>query len=116
MAALESPSPGVRLEVIVGPERPLFLPSAGTLRLFEMAREIGAGLGLDIKGRVAGGGSDGNFTGGLGIATLDGIGVAGAGPHTHGECLDIGTLAARAQLIGTLIRRIAGGGRAILSG
>jgi glutamate carboxypeptidase len=40
MAALESPSPGVRLEVIAGPERPLFLPSAGTMRLFAMAGRI----------------------------------------------------------------------------
>lgn len=110
MAGLESPSPGVRLEVIAGPERPLFLPSAGTMRLFEMAREIGAGLGITLKGRVSGGGSDGNFTGALGIPTLDGIGVQGSGPHTHDECLEIGSLAARAELIAALIRTIAAGG------
>lgn len=109
MAGLSSPSPGVRLEVIPGPERPLFLPSSGTKRLFDMAQQIGSGLGLEIRGRIAGGGSDGNFTGALGVPTLDGIGVAGQGPHTHGECLDITTLAARASLIETLIRRIAAG-------
>lgn len=109
MAGLRSPSPGVRLEVIAGPERPLFLPSDGTRRLFSLAQEIGAELGLEIKGRVSGGGSDGNFTGALGVPTLDGLGVAGKGPHTHGECLEIATLAARAELIGRMIRRIAAG-------
>ncbi|MEZ5783731.1 MAG: M20 family metallopeptidase [Rhizobiaceae bacterium] len=109
MAELESPSPGVRLEVEPGVERPLFLPSEGTMALFESAREIAADLGLTLTGRVAGGGSDGNFTGALGIPTLDGIGVAGQGPHTLDECLEIATLAARCELIGRLIRKIAAG-------
>ena len=109
MTELESPSPGVRLEVEPGPERPLFLPSDGTMALFSAAQGIAADLGLTLTGRVSGGGSDGNFTGALGVPTLDGLGVAGKGPHTHGECLDISTLAARSELIGRLIRKIAAG-------
>jgi len=109
MAELESPAPGVKLEVTRGPERPLFLPSDGTRRLLAMAQQIGAGLGLTINGRVVGGGSDGNFTGALGVPTLDGLGVSGRGPHTHGEYVDIDSLAARAELIGAMIERIAAG-------
>lgn len=109
MASLKSPMAGVRLEVIPGPVRPLFLPSDGTMQLYRLAQEIGAELGLVVTGRVSGGGSDGNFTGALGIPTLDGIGVAGSGPHTSEECLDIHTLALRAQMLGKLIRRIADG-------
>src|SRR5690606_38081581 len=107
MAELESPSPGVRLEVETGPERPLFLPGTGTMSLFATAQQIAADLGLTLTGRVSGGGSDGNFTGALGIPTLDGIGVAGKGPHTHDEHLEIDTLAVRSLVIEQLIRAIA---------
>ncbi len=93
----------VKVDVKEGPKRPLFLPSDGTMRLFEQARVIASGLGIDLKGRVSGGGSDGNFTGALNIPTLDGIGVAGQGPHTFGECLEIDTLADRAALIRSLL-------------
>ena len=97
----------VTVDVTTGPKRPLFLPSEGTMRMFEHAREIGSALGLDLKGRVSGGGSDGNFTGALGVPTLDGIGVAGEGPHTLGECLEIDTLAPRTELIRSLLLRLA---------
>lgn len=109
MSRLESPYAGTTVEVIPGPERPLFLPSAGTTALFSLAQSIGAELGLTLKGRISGGGSDGNFTGALGIPTLDGLGVAGHGPHTQAECLDIGSLAQRAELLQQLITRIARG-------
>lgn len=109
MAELESPSPGVRLEVETGPERPLFLPATGTMSLFATAQQIAADLGLALTGRLSGGGSDGNFTGALGIPTLDGIGVAGKGPHTHDEHLEIDTLAVRSLVIEQLISAIADG-------
>jgi len=106
MADLGRQVPEVRVEVAPGPERPLFLPSDGTRCLFAAAQKIAGGLGLSLKARAAGGGSDGNFTCALGVPTLDGIGVAGRGPHTHGECLEISTLGVRAHLIGSLIRQI----------
>jgi glutamate carboxypeptidase len=74
--------------------------------MFEQAREIASGLGIDLKGRVSGGGSDGNFTGALNVPTLDGIGVAGQGPHTLGEFLEIDTLADRADLIRSLLLKL----------
>jgi glutamate carboxypeptidase len=53
-----------------------------------------------VKGeRVAGGGSDGNFTGALGIPTLDGLGVIGDGPHTHDEHLLVSCLVPRTRLL-----------------
>ena len=45
-------------------------------------------------------------SGALGGPTLDGIGVAGEGPHTHGACLEIDTLAARSELLRRLILRL----------
>ncbi|MBX9453229.1 MAG: M20/M25/M40 family metallo-hydrolase [Mesorhizobium sp.] len=96
----------LHVEVSAGPMRPLFLPGDGTKLLFDQAREIATDLGIDLTGRVAGGGSDGNFTGALGVPTLDGIGVAEGGPHTHGEYVEIDTLAPRAEIIRRLLLRL----------
>lgn len=101
-------TPDVGVEVVTGPQRPLFLPSEGTMWMLEQARTIGAEIGLSIGGRISGGGSDGNFTGALAVPTLDGIGVAGGGPHTRGEHLEIDTLARRAELLRRMILRLSG--------
>ena len=103
MASLRSPDEGVRLEVIKGAERPLFQASEGTLKLFELARSTAAELGLSLEHGQFGGGSDGNFTGALGIPTLDGLGVVGAGAHTHDEHLVISELATRARIFAGLL-------------
>ncbi len=97
----------MQVEVLPGPSRPLFLPNSGTKKLFAMAQEIASALDIDLKGRIAGGGSDGNFTGALGVPTLDGIGVAGGGPHTHGEYVELDSLAKRAEILRSLILKIA---------
>ena len=51
----------------------------------------------------AGGGSDGNFTGALGITTLDGLGVQGAMAHTLEEHVLIDSLVPRAKLMAGLL-------------
>jgi hypothetical protein len=71
--------------------------------LYETARRIGAGIGLTLNPQSAGGGSDGNFTGALGIATLDGLGVQGAGGHTLDEHILVESLAARGRLMAGLL-------------
>ncbi|MBT6095641.1 MAG: M20/M25/M40 family metallo-hydrolase, partial [Rhodospirillaceae bacterium] len=50
-----------------------------------------------------GGGSDGNFTGALGIPTLDGLGPTGDGVHTKNEYIEVSSLVPRAQLMAGLI-------------
>ena len=40
-------------------------------------------MDIELGHCLSGGGSDGNFTGALGLATLDGLGVAGAGAELH---------------------------------
>lgn len=103
MAGLTSPIPEVELEVIKGPERPLFKPHPGTLALYERARGLAADIGFELEHGQFGGGSDGNFTGALEIPTLDGLGVCGAGAHTHGEHLEIASLVPRARLLAGLL-------------
>lgn len=95
-----------RVEVEAGPVRPLFKPHPGTLALFDLAREIAAEAGFTVQHGQFGGGSDGNFTGALGIATLDGLGVCGGGAHTHVEHLLVSSLEPRARLIAGLFERL----------
>ena len=61
---------------------------------------------FDLTASSAGGGSDGNFTGFLGIPTLDGLGVKGAGLHTLNEHIEIASLVERARLISGMLMRL----------
>jgi glutamate carboxypeptidase len=96
----------VRIEVERGPVRPLWTAHAGTMGLYERARRIAAEIGFDMPHAQHGGGSDGNFTGALGIATLDGLGVMGGGAHTHDEHILVSSLVPRATLLARLIAEL----------
>ncbi|MGI9332346.1 MAG: M20/M25/M40 family metallo-hydrolase [Gammaproteobacteria bacterium] len=102
MRALKSPDPEVRLEVEPGPVRPLFEAQEGTLELLAVAQAVGREIGLELDHGQFGGGSDGNFTGALGVPTLDGLGVVGAGLHTKSEYLLVPALVPRARLLAGL--------------
>ncbi|WP_099867649.1 M20/M25/M40 family metallo-hydrolase [Pararhizobium haloflavum] len=106
MLALSGESGGVTFTVTRGVTRPVWEPDDGTLALFEVARDIGRELGFDLTHESAGGGSDGNFTGALGIPTLDSIGVRGRGLHTLTEHIEIDSLPERARLMAGLIARL----------
>jgi glutamate carboxypeptidase len=96
----------VRIEVERGPVRPLWTAQTGTLALYERARRIARGIGFDLGHGQHGGGSDGNFTGAMGVATLDGLGVMGGGAHTHGEHILVSSLVPRAMLLARLIAEL----------
>jgi glutamate carboxypeptidase len=102
-------SPGIRLEVTPGPVRPLFAPTAESLALYERARTLANRIGFDPGHGTVGGGSDGNFTGALGVPTLDGIGVCGEAFHTAQEHLLVSSLVPRARLIAELLRSLDAG-------
>ena len=89
--------------VVRGVTRPVWEPDGRGMALFEAARAIANGAGFDITPQSAGGGSDGNFTGAMGVPTLDGLGVAGAGGHTLEEHLLVSSLAPRARLLAGLL-------------
>lgn len=103
MASLASPDPEVELVVESGPIRPLFQAHPGTKELLEVAQRIAREVGLELGDRQVGGGSDGNFTGALGIPTLDGLGVIGDGAHTKQEHLLVSHLEQRAKLFAGLV-------------
>jgi len=107
MENLAPDDPQIELAVEAGPVRPLFKPTPGTLALFERARAAAAEIGFEVTHGQFGGGSDGNFTGALGIPTLDGLGVCGDGAHTHEEHLLVSSLAPRARLLARLFETLA---------
>jgi glutamate carboxypeptidase len=86
-----------------GVTRPVWEPNAKTMALFETAKGIAAKLGFELTHQSAGGGSDGNFTGPMDIATLDGLGVRGNGAHTLEEHIIVDSLVERAKLIAGLV-------------
>lgn len=106
MLALNGEENDVTIEVTRGVTRPVWEPDEGTLQVYELARGICAEIGFDLGHCSAGGGSDGNFTGALGIPTLDSIGVRGKGLHTLNEHIEVDSLVERARLMAGLLTRL----------
>jgi glutamate carboxypeptidase len=105
-AALKPFNPQCSIEISGGMNRPPMERTEGTVRLFELAREIGAGIGWVPQESSTGGGSDGNFTSALGIPTLDGLGALGEGAHASNESIVISELPQRTALLAGLVRSL----------
>ncbi len=80
--------------------------TAGVAALYKKAREIAGEVGWELEEAAVGGGSDGNFTAGLGIPTLDGMGGVGDGAHAVHEFIVISELPRRALLLAGMIENI----------
>ena len=106
MLALSGTSNDVTFKVTRGVTRPVWEPDQGTMRLYEVARGIARDLGVELTHESAGGGSDGNFTGAMGIATLDGLGAIGKGYHTLEEYIDVESLVSRGCLFAGLLAEL----------
>ena len=96
----------VTIEVTRGVTRPVWEANDGTMELYALAKEVCHELGFDLAHQSSGGGSDGNFTGALGIPTLDSLGVRGSGAHTLEEHIEVASLVERARLMAGLLTRI----------
>lgn len=95
--------PGCTIEVTGGMNRPPMERTAGTVRLFEIAKDHGKALEMFLDEASTGGGSDGNFTSALGIPTLDGLGAVGEGAHATNESILVDELPRRTALLAALI-------------
>jgi glutamate carboxypeptidase len=96
-----------RLEVTGGINRPPLERTAAVAALFKKAQQLSQELGLGrLKEVAVGGGSDGNFTAGLGIPTLDGLGGVGEGAHALHEHVVVAELPRRAALLAALIEAV----------
>jgi glutamate carboxypeptidase len=94
---------GCRLTVTGGINRPPMERSAGTVKLFRLARALAAEMGVVLEEAATGGGSDGNFTAAIGVATLDGMGAVGAGAHAAHEHVVVRHLVERTALLAGMI-------------
>jgi glutamate carboxypeptidase len=79
-------------------------PRSASTELFEKARRVASSLGIaSLVGAEVGGGSDGNYTAGVGTPTLDGLGPVGDGAHAEGEHVVIEHMPTRAALVAALV-------------
>ncbi len=95
--------PGASVELLGGPNRPPLQPSSSAellVRARRLAGELGLPPLLDVR---VGGGSDGNFTAGVGVPTLDGLGAVGDGAHAEGEYVVVSAMPERAALVSALV-------------
>jgi glutamate carboxypeptidase len=101
--ALAARTPGCRVTIEGGMNRPPFAETGDIAALHEHARGLAREAGFDLPKQSRGGGSDGNFTAALGIPTLDGLGCPGAGAHVASEHILWRQLAPRAALLAGLL-------------
>jgi glutamate carboxypeptidase len=95
-----------KLEISGGINRPPMERMPGVAALYAKAVGIARALGWKLSEAAVGGGSDGNFTAGMGIPTLDGLGGVGDGAHAVLEHILISELPRRAALLAGLIEGV----------
>ena len=95
-----------KLQISGGINRPPMERTPGVATLYKTAAGIAKDLGWKLEEAAVGGGSDGNFTAGLGIPTLDGLGGVGEGAHASHESVVAAELPRRAALLAGLIEAV----------
>ena len=103
LRALKPVNRKCKLQISGGLNRPPMERTKQIAGLYQKAVSIAKELGWKLEEASVGGGSDGNFTAGLGIPTLDGMGAVGEGAHSTHESIDISTLPRRAALLAGLL-------------
>ncbi len=97
---------GMKIEISGGVEKPALkqgeYSKAAVTRTIEIIEE----MGYEYKPKVLGGGSDGNFTSGIGCPTIDGLGLNGEFLHNPREYVITSTIPQRVALIAELIRTL----------
>jgi glutamate carboxypeptidase len=95
-------TPGTRVEVQGGIDRPPLEPTPGNRALFAAAQRRAAELGIPLGEGTAGGASDGSLTSRI-TPTLDGLGAVGDGAHAVHEHVLLDRLPERTALLALLL-------------
>jgi glutamate carboxypeptidase len=83
------------------------LDTASSAALYRLASELALDLGLgELRETAVGGASDGNFTAGVGVPTLDGLGAVGDGAHADHEHVIVEEIPRRTALLTALVRSV----------
>ncbi|WP_328616659.1 M20 family metallopeptidase [Amycolatopsis sp. NBC_00355] len=94
--------PGSRIRIAGGINRAP-LDAVASADLFDLANSLSGGT---LTAASVGGASDGNFTAGLGIPTLDGLGAVGGGAHADDEHVVVAQLLPRTALLVSLTKTV----------
>lgn len=97
----------VRIEAHGSFNRPPKPIDDGAARLFDLVKQVGAGLDLAIGWKATGGVCDGNNIAAAGVPVVDTMGARGGAIHSADEFLLVDSLAERAALSALTIMRIA---------
>ena len=85
------------------------LETSAALPLWARALVVAERIGIALpEPVVVGGASDGNFTAGLGVPTLDGLGAVGGGAHADSEHVVVADIPPRTALLLGLLRDLLG--------
>ena len=95
-----------KVEVSGGLNRSPFERTAAVEKLYLQAKGLAKELEFELQETAVGGGSDGNFTAGLGVPTLDGLGAVGEGAHASHESVLLAEVPRRAALLARLIETL----------
>jgi len=99
---------GAQIRIEGGINRPP-LDTASSADLFRLASTLATELGLgELPETAVGGASDGNFTAGVGIPTLDGLGAVGDGAHADHEHVIVEEIPKRTALLVALLKAVLG--------
>lgn len=97
---------GTTLELTGGITRPAWEADDRSLALFNLIKDEGKTLGMDLDSFYSGGGSDGNFTGNLSIPTVDGLGPIGGNAHQPTEFMYFDTIDTKGQLMIQVLKKL----------
>lgn len=75
------------------------------ISLYQDLREIALKHGYVLEEGSSGGASDGNFTAGVGIPTIDGLGPIGGGAHSDNEHIILSNLPVRSALLTEMLAK-----------
>lgn len=96
--------PGTVVEVSGGINRFPLERTSEVILLYNQLKDIASSHGYELKEGSSGGASDGNFTAGLGIPTIDGLGPQGGGAHSDDEHIVLANLPYRAALLAEALK------------
>jgi glutamate carboxypeptidase len=102
LKAFVATTAGAEVTVVGSPNRPP-MPVSSSKELFDLAVSLSS---FPVLGVEVGGGSDGNFTAGVGTPTLDGLGAVGDGAHARHEWTEVDAMVPRARLLADLVRHL----------
>lgn len=100
---------GTTIAIVGGINRPP-LERRSAASVLTCAVAVAERIGMPVPDAIAvGGASDGNFTAGVGVPTLDGLGAVGGGAHAAHEHAVVAEIAPRTALLVELVRDLLAG-------